>query len=81
MNKLAIIFLLLVINSARALGLPEDFWENCPGPACPGNIPDYQDMEAGLESREEELIRKERELLERERILIDRELRYRDKEL
>ena len=36
------IFLLSLFTSAATVAytLPNDFWENCPGPACPGNMPE-----------------------------------------
>ena len=81
MIKLFAFFLFLVANSIQAAELPEDFWEKCPGPACPSNKPEFQDINPGTEIRTEELIRKERELLEREKNLLERELRFREQQL
>jgi hypothetical protein len=81
MNRLLLISLVFAathVNAAEVLG---DFWDKCPGPACPGNRPDNPSIIYGEKIRKEEVLRRERELLDRERLLLEREIRLRDKML
>ena len=66
-----------------SVDIPEDFWEKCPGPACPYNKPSnpFPDDESKMESWDRERIEKEKELLDRERDLFEREMRIREREL
>jgi hypothetical protein len=81
MNKLLIILLVFVATYVSAAEIPGDFWDKCPGPACPGNKPDVPSIITGEQIRKEELLKREHELLERERLLLEREIRLRDKTL
>ena len=77
MKTIPLVTLLIFASGASVAQLPDDFWDNCPGPACPANRPNFQDMEeeSSIEAREREFLKKERELLDRERRLFEREHR------
>ena len=81
MNKYLVFILFIIINNVHAVDLLGDFWEKCPGPACPGNKLEFPDFEAGINAREEKLIREEHKLLDKERLLFEKERQLRDREL
>ncbi|OUR92009.1 hypothetical protein A9Q81_17155 [Gammaproteobacteria bacterium 42_54_T18] len=59
-----------------------DFWDKCPGPACPSNksTPFFIDDAPRVESWDRERIEKEKELLDREKDLFEREIRFYERE-
>ena len=70
MNR-AYLFILLALplSSVMAAATGSDFWKNCPGPACPANVPDKAFIAVEPNGKEYEQmnskrLRRERELHE-----------------
>ena len=64
--------------------VPGEYWDECPGPACPSNIPNEPttDSELKRESWDRERIdEREQEIIDREIDLFEREMRTHDREL
>lgn len=66
----------IIVSSAYAA--KDEFWKDCPGPACPANVPDFSiDKESSggniYEHMDQKQLEKEREKLEDSIKQIDRE--------
>ncbi len=69
---LAVLFIAFRVNAAE---ISEDYWDNCPGPACPSDFPENRIpyIVSGADVREKELIERERKLLYWEKMLLEQE--------
>lgn len=65
-----LLLLCLVLQPAMAATTDDDFWKNCPGPACPANAPSpdakaYQRDEDKLKQMDKTQLKQERKLHEK----------------
>ena len=81
MKTVWLVMLLICMAGARAAERPDDFWNKCPGPACPATQPELPGFggKGSVQAREKEVSEKERELRDREWKLLEREYRMRER--
>lgn len=77
-----LLMLCVVFQPAMAATTDDDFWKNCPGPACPANVPNpdtdaYQRKEERYKQLDKKQLEQERKLHEKTIKEIQREEKQR----